>query len=269
MSEYQAALESTLVGHPVDTEQQDAIILPDGYHVEDLQEFKDAPRRIESNIDLIEVQSFINYVKRYADDRSIIKADVKSQRFTAILDYHKDSQSPGWRGHLATYNCPTAREWSTWLGGNKNKMTQASFAEFIENNQLDIALHDGEGPSSADMLEVSRNLQANKKVEFKSSINLSNGDVGFEYQATTEGVSGSQKGKIDVPQEFYILIPVYEGDAAYPIKARLRYRITDGVLSLWYELVEPEKVLEDAFKHMLEAIEEGVPKSVEIFRART
>ncbi|MGJ8524300.1 hypothetical protein LMG33818_000008 [Halomonadaceae bacterium LMG 33818] len=268
MSEYAQALESTLAGSPVDTKHQNAIILPDGYHVEDLEEFKESPRRVSGRIELIEASSFVKYVKRYASESTIIKADVNRERFVSVFDYHKDADSAGWEGHIATYDCPVSEQWKRWTGKNGEKMTQQSFAEFIEANQLDIQTYKDEGPSSLQMLEVSRNLQANKKVQFKSSIDLSNGDVGFEYQATTEGVSGSAKGKIDVPKEFFIIIPVYEGDAAYPIKARLRYRISDGVLALWYELVEPKDVQRDAFKTTLETIEKEIPANVEIYRAR-
>ncbi|MGJ8518069.1 DUF2303 family protein [Carnimonas bestiolae] len=271
MTEYKDVLESTLAGRHVDT-NQDALLVPDGFHIEDLEGYGSGPRRISSAIDLIEVGSFIQYVNDYRatnnGTKTIIKADVKTQQFTAILDYHRDADKAGWCKHRAVYNCPQSRQWQQWSGKNCSKMNQATFAEFIENNQLDIDRHNDEGPTAADMLEVSRNLSSTQKVEFKSSINLANGDVEFQYQQNSEGVSGSAKGTIEVPKEFWVIIPVYEGDAAYPIKARLRYRISDGVLALWYELVEPEKILEDAFRHMLEQIDENVDDSVSIYRAR-
>lgn len=37
--------------------------------------------------------------------------------------------------------------------------------------------------------------------------------------------------------------------------ARLKYRVKDGALTIWYELVRPHKVLEDAFRAIWSDIE--------------
>ena len=43
-------------------------------------------------------------------------------------------------------------------------------------------------------------------------------------------------------------MPIYFNGAAYRIDARLKYRIREGKLTLWYELIRPEKIIEDARK---------------------
>ncbi|MDA5611932.1 single-stranded DNA-binding protein, partial [Pasteurella multocida] len=37
--------------------------------------------------------------------------------------------------------------------------------------------------------------------------------------------------------------------------AKIRYRIRDARLSLWYELINPEKVIEDAFNTSIENLQ--------------
>lgn len=83
-------------------------------------------------------------------------------------------------------------------------MNQADFARFIEDNAPDIA-----SPPAADMIEISRSLEAKKKVNFASAIRLDNGKTEFTYEEDIEGTAA--KGRLQVPQVFTIGIPVPEG----------------------------------------------------------
>lgn len=229
-------------------EQNDEFaVVPGGYYVEDLQQFKDAPRRIKERIELRSAQSFCDYVARFAAKGASVFCDLKGQSFTAVLDYHADQDNPAWAGHKATYTCPIDSRWKVWTSRNGKQMNQVEFAQFIEDNLPDIV-----EPNGADMLTVSRTLQAKKKVEFKSDQNLSNGDIQFTYNETTNGSAGN----IEIPQEFTLGIPVYEGGAKYSVTARLRYRISEGKLAMWYDLVRPERMEEDAFKETASGIKQ-------------
>ena len=56
---------------------------------------------------------------------------------------------------------------------------------------------------------------------------------------------------------FQIGVPVFWGGEAYRVDARLRYRVKDGKLIFWYELIRDDKVLEAATTTMIEAIKLG------------
>ena len=61
---------------------------------------------------------------------------------------------------------------------------------------------------------------------------------------------------MQVPEEFTIGISVLEGGAPYSMNARLRYRIADaGKLTMWFELIRPHKILEDAAAEVWTQIE--------------
>ena len=47
-----------------------------------------------------------------------------------------------------------------------------------------------------------------------------------------------------MPNEFTLLIPAFQGGASEPLKARLRFRVNEGALSLWYELLKVPQALE-------------------------
>jgi hypothetical protein len=52
-----------------------------------------------------------------------------------------------------------------------------------------------------------------------------------------------QKGELEIPKEFTLLLPVYEGFKATTIRVLLRYRINDGVLSFICKPVNIERTL--------------------------
>jgi uncharacterized protein YfdQ (DUF2303 family) len=59
-----------------------------------------------------------------------------------------------------------------------------------------------------------------------------------------------------VPETFALGIAVFEGGDRYHVEARLRYRIADGgKMTMWFDLLRPHKVLEDALSFVWKAIE--------------
>ena len=140
-------------------------------------------------------------------------------------------------------------------------MDQVAFAEFIEANFPDIHSADGAGPSGADLLEVATNFKATGKVNFASGTRLQNGTVNFTYQEEINGSAGP-KGDIKVPETFFIAVAVFEGGSPYKVEAKLRYRLKDGKLALWFELIRDHKVLEAAFKDVWDQISAGTEATI-------
>lgn len=166
-----------------------------------------------------------------------------------------DQVEAGWRDHTAFYECPLSAEWKAWSKANKNLFEQAEFAQFIEDNLPDIV-----EPSGADMLEISRTLEAKKKINFASGIRLSNGQQELTYEEQVAGTAS--KGKLQIPEVFKIGIPVLEGGPRYSVQARLRYRIDGGALVMWFDLLRPHKIIEDAVLAVWKDIEAGTGTAI-------
>lgn len=226
-------------------------ILPPGFQSVSMEIHLPAPTRSRGNTTLRDVASFIALVKQESKDaKSRIYGCYEPASFKAVFN-DNFMDSPGWRDHTATFSCPLSVEWKTWKGKNGVKMTQSDFAQFIEDNLPDVAT-----PPAADMLEISRTLEAKKAVDFASAVRLSNGQNEFTYQETVSGTAN--KGKLQIPESFTIGIPVLEGGERYGVECRLRYRIADGgKLQMWYDMLRPHKVLEDAIKQVWLSISEG------------
>lgn len=215
----------------------------------DLSHLLEEPVRPKGKTSYTEAESFLSYLKNSGTSPSIY-CDRDRAAFTAILN-DSDCNATGWRDWIAVYQCAQSKEWLRWTGANGKRMSQADFASFIEDNLPDIR-----EPVAADMLEVSRSLQAKKAVAYSSAIRLANGENELQYSESIE--ASAAKGKLVIPELFKLGIKVFEGDDAYELSARLRYRIGDDrKLQMWFDLIRPETVLRDAIDRVVEVIKKG------------
>lgn len=227
-------------------------VLPDGYVIRPLAEHLVEPIRVKQAVVLLTAADFVAYWVRFKDDTSVIFGDERTATYGAIFDYHTAQGTPHWCTHTAKYACPKSKEWVTWSENSGKRMAQEAFALFIEDNYPDITF-----PSHAEMIQVSTSLQVKKDVSFASSTRLADGQVQLMYNEEIRGtaaVHGSQAGSLKVPDEFTISVPVFLGGAAVSLQARLRYRIVQGKLEMWYDLHRPHKALEAATAVVTQAI---------------
>lgn len=240
------------------TETGSFVLLPDDYSVHSLEELLPTPNRKRGTKRLNSAESFIDYIKLHITEDTQIYGDITLRPRFVVVFNDDGKHVPGWGDFKAHFECPLSIEWRQWDGNDKKVMKQAEFADFIERNSVDII-----EPSPADMLEISRTLEAKKKVNFASGIRLANGQQELLYEEEIRGTAS--KGKLEIPETFKIGIEAIVGGGAYSIECRLRYRIQDANLLMWYEMVRPHKVLEDAANAAWKEIEEKTGKK--IFRA--
>lgn len=223
-------------------------LVPQGVKVQDLEGMLRAPTRIRQAVTVLDADTFIAYVNRFASTASVVFCDGPERRtFRAVLDYHQPEQ-PSWGQHVAVYQCPISIEWGRWKSSDRKKMDQATFAEFFEENIKDITAPEGipDAPSAADMLEISRTLEAKKNISFRQGTRLDNGQVQLTYNEQIDGQAG-ETGQLRIPEQFYIGVKPFLGGDAFCVAVRFRYRIQEARLVMWFELVRPDKVLEEAY----------------------
>lgn len=238
------------------------IALPPGWTLNEKDDSKNlpGPLRKTARVRVRDADSFIDYLKRHGSltDCTIwCLADYVQGKiaFTGIVNDHgEDESKPAWRDHRASFAPEFSEEWRRWTGFNKKPFTQAEFAAFIEDNLRDITCPDGSGlPTGAQMLEMSLAFEAKQDMRFKSSIRLQNGGVNLSFVNDDDAQTIAQ---MQVFERFAIGVPVFWGGDAYQLDARLRYRVRDGKLSFWFELVRQDKVLEAAAKTVIDLIKE-------------
>lgn len=216
------------------------------------------PRRKKSKVRLDDTESFIDYIKRHGsmvDSTIWCIANYKagSVQFTAIINDHGEEElNTGWRDHKATFSPEFSEEWARWNQHNKKSFSQVEFAAFIEDNLKDIASVAGSA-TGAQMLEMAIAFEANQDMRFKSAIRLQNGGVQMSFVQDDDAQTLQKMQAFD---RFSLGLPVFWNGEPYQQDARLRYRVRDGKLAFWFELIRQDKVLEAATQTLISTIRE-------------
>lgn len=255
------------------------ILLPSHLTLKQFPEMRDRPVHLEQRVATTSHLAFVAYFNRFKDEDSIIFVDLEHHKFKGVLDYHQaaaehevgDSEGgvetvvgnrPRHGKHVVVYDCPLTPEARRWFDKNKVAMDQTEFARFIEDSLPEMM-----EPSGADMLEIATTLQVKNNVNFRSGIRLTDGQVNLTYNEEVQGGAGVE-GTMKIPVKITIAVKLFRGDeAAYKIEANFRYRMKEGKLALWYELIRPHLAIEDAVKQIQAQVASGVGTEVPIIEA--
>lgn len=260
-SEFKAALEAgTALAAPRTNPDKDGrayAVVPEGWEVRELP-ILDTPERAVANVKLRDAASFIRYFNDHKAERSRVYASLEPASFVAVFDDFAlrdegkveraidPSGQADWRGFRATFEVPASREWKLWTAANRKQFSQLGFAEFLQDNLPDVAQPDG-----ATLLELSLNFEAAQTGTFIAAQRLQDGSHNLTWKADNNAA-----GTVKLPEQIVLSIPVFENEAPAELHARLRYRVKEGQLAIWYELIRPHKVLEAAFRTTWKRIED-------------
>lgn len=227
-----------------------------------------APSDKRGIVKVYDEASFCAYVTAHKRPGTQVFADIARTQIIAVLDHHAPDVPgpppaeteeplqglPGWGRHRCELVTRLTPEWVAWTGRHGKKTNQVEFAEFIENHIAEIA-----EPTGSTLLEMVRTLEVKRDAEFRSAINLTTGETQLLYEESVDGTA--QKGMTKIPKEFILGLAPFETDVArelYRLVARLRYRMDGGKLTIWIDLLNPEKVLEAAFRERLATVQAGL-----------
>ncbi|MGB3068472.1 MAG: DUF2303 family protein [Ottowia sp.] len=220
-------------------------LVPEGFKMETLPRHE-KPVRPKANVRLRDAASFIQYFKDHALSSSRVFASLEPAKFVAVFDEFAESnptdalteRQADWREFRAHFDIPASREWTLWHSANRKQMGQLAFAEFLQDNLPDVVRPDG-----ADLLQLALNFEASQAGNFVATQRLQDGSHNLQWRAENNAT-----GSVKLPEQITLSIPVFENEQPSEVHARLRYRIKDGNLSIWYELIRSHKVLEAAFR---------------------
>ena len=116
-------------------------------------------------------------------------------------------------------------------------------------------------PSGADLLQVALTLQAAKKVAFRSGVRLDTGEHQLNYVEEIAGQAGAA-GQLQVPERFTIAVAPFEGTPAVEIEVRLRYRLLEGRVVFFYQLLRPDVAIRAVWQTIRERIAKETGRDV-------
>lgn len=234
------------------------------------------PHRRTGSTRLTDPASFAEFVTRHAVEETAIYADRSAGRIVAVFNDHPavpgvDETSPavasreedataGRRDFFAVLELAIHDEWATWTRHDDRSMTQRAFGEFLE----DVA-HTVVEPASATMVEVATTLTMRRKLDYDSRVRLDNGDQSFKFEEESTMRAGRGSNQIEIPTQFGIRVPIWEGTPTVDLKARLRIRAGSDGVAMTYKLIRRSDAVEAAFEMLLADIRGGIPTGLPIF----
>ena len=223
---------------------------------------------------LAEADSFATYVRDHRTLGTTLTGDANEHggSFTALLDYHEPNvrdekdeptnyaECANWTEHTATMALEKTPEWARWLGIAGKDLDQRTFAEFLEDNAVDLTVPEGPTyknyPTQQELMSVASTLQIKTDVRFASALKLQNGQVQLGYVEQIEGGHG-QDGKLGIPEKFAIAVAPFRACAKYLVHVRMRYRGAGGKAIFRLEIERPHKIVESAFNDVRGVIEKA------------
>ncbi|MFJ2183411.1 DUF2303 family protein [Streptomyces anulatus] len=206
-----------------------------------------------------DVDSFLAYFDKHSDESTEVYADVESRTITAVLDAHT-ANNARWSGHRLELRLRATSAWRAWTSMDGQLVPQGQFAEFIEDNLVDLV-----EPDSATMLELAESFEATTSAEFQSSQRLDSGQRRFSFVEDVQAKAG-HKGEITIPATLTLALRPFEGCEAYRVIARFRYRLDrqKGELRLGFKIERPEDILTSAFEDIRALVDDGIPEEIAV-----
>lgn len=244
-----------------------------------LDEYLTKPERKRGVARLTTVQSLIDITNRFKDGNSAIFVKVgasdQGESLTTVFDYHEQSPEgePRFCQHTAVYNFPKTEKWEIWSGRSKEKISQIEFANFIEENILDLLPPPTDEDKSATaeniravskklglgiagpekLLELARGLSIFEGAKATNVVNTTSGEFQLEFTTEHRDATGQ---RFSPPGLFLIGVQIFEDGPAYRIPVRLRYRLQNGQISWIYEILNAQQYVRDAIADTVEYAKE-------------
>ena len=227
---------------------------------EDLERFARAPRRTRQRVQLENVEAFVRYVSEFArPSRTLVfaTAHLSDYAIRAMIDYHGTGEDEAsWQEHSATYSPAFATGFGAWNAIHGQPITQAQFADFLEDRAADAVV-----PDPADLMAVASHFEAVRDVTFKSAINVSTGERQFRYEEK-DGAGGG----IQCPKMILLRTPIFEGTPPIDFSVRISYTFRDGKLVFALKIHRMAETIDEAFNALCDEIRQGLGDGIPVYR---
>lgn len=250
-----------------------------GQHFEDitgkLDAFLKAPLRRTGTAKVLTSGALIALVTRHKDSDSAIFATIEPAQIVGVIDYHMVQQEAGpaaftnrarFGKHRVQYDFPLTPQYEAWTGQDGEPLKQREFAEFIEENIVDLVspspveaayekLFHTKFGSPAELMTLSRGLAIRVDTVVKEAHTLQSGEA--EIQFSEEHKPGVGGGKLIVPGLFVTSFPLFEGEEPTRVVWRLRYRLNGGSLMWVFSAYRLDDVIRAKVLQVVSAVAAG------------
>jgi uncharacterized protein YfdQ (DUF2303 family) len=260
LSEFEAELARTMAATPLAVSENGGAILPlpPGYTITDLEAFQGRPNRMRADHVFRDTRSLALYLERYAEASSLALSDPEKRLIRVVVDYHEHKPRAAQHGeHIASFSARFTAEYAAWRAISGKLKSQVDAGMFLEDRATDVI-----EPDAAAIMDMVMTFDALKKVTFRQSTRLHDGQRQFTYSEENEA-----RGNVTLPERIMLLLPIFEGQDPERIMVRVRYRIEDGSLKFQFDIADQKLVEDEAFRRCEDALAVDAPSGLLILRA--
>lgn len=235
------------------------ISLPEGYDVHDLEEFQAEPNRIKTDYKFRDTKSLAAYLERFQKPETVAFSNSDTREIYVVIDHHDtngDEQVASHGDHRATFCAQFSAQYEAWRKIDGNMMSQSSAGMFLEERATDVI-----EPDAASIMDMVMTFDALKKVTFRQSTRLHDGQRQFTYNEENE-----VRGNVTLPERIIMLVPIFQGQEPEHIEIRILYRIEDGSLRFKFNIHDLQMVEDTAFVRCEDALAAEVKDELLILR---
>lgn len=219
--------------------------LPEGFSAHSLEDLQATPNRMRGDVTFRDTQSLAAYLARFEKPHSVAFSNPASAQIEVEIDHHDHAgDTPGFSEHRAHFHAQYGTRYKAWRDISGRAMSQLEAGVFLEDHALSV-----KEPDAATVMDMVMQFDALKKVTFKQSTRLHDGQREFQYTEENEA-----RGNVRLPEEIILLVAVYEGQEPDRIRVKVRYRITDGKLRFQFDIHDREDLERKAFERCENAL---------------
>lgn len=240
-------------------------------------------RRGTANVSTL--ASFIDLVNRHKTVESsaiFANTDWRKPSITAVLDYHvaaAQSANPAeafedegarFGKHRVHYAYPLSEPWKAWVLADGKRMGQQDFAAFLEEHITELAsptdaerslwedAYKAKFATPSELLDLSRGLEVMSGHKVKNRTRLQTGEVQMVFEVEHRDAAGNE---LTVPGLFLLSLPPFHRGEAIRIPVRLRFRVGQGEIAWFFEMVQPDKFIDERLTDDMDEVGEktGLP----------
>jgi len=226
-------------------------ILPELQQAEDAR--AERPRALSGTAQILTEQSIVDHILRFKDADSVLFATASG--VTAVYDYHQPVNNDGpqrdalarWQRHRAEYTPKLSREWDKWVSGAGRAMSQAEFADFLDENDQDVAgpTDTRSVPTQADLMTLGHTLKVTSEDVVEATIDRTTGNY---HMVAKQDMRPT--GECKIWKEFDILIPIFDGGEKVRICCKFRLQKAGGQLKFGWAVPTAARMLREEYYAM-------------------
>ena len=228
------------------------VALPTGFEIASLEELQENPNRTRLNHVFRDTRSLAHYADLFFDPEQSLAISYPADRKIVLFIDHDTPDIARHRDHQATFEAIFTAEYAAWRGLSSRLIDQKSAGEFLEDRAADVV-----EPDAAAIMDMVMTFDALKKVTFRQSTRLHDGQRQFTYQEENEA-----RGNVTLPEQITLLLQVFDGQDPQRIKVRVRYRIDDGSLKFGFNIADMQALEDEAFRKCEDALETDTKVSI-------